>query len=650
VCGVAGFLQRGGRVEDNRDTVLRMVHRIRHRGPDGEGVWISDNGVMTLGHARLSIQDLSEHGAQPMQSVGERFVISFNGEVYNFPALMQQLAELGHKFRGRSDTEVMLAAIEQWGLEKAVSKFIGMFAFVLWDKREQSLSLVRDRLGIKPMYYQSTGTSLVFASELKALRAYDSASLSVDRSALTSYLRYCYVPAPYTIYEGVSKLSPGTIMTARFDAAGSLETQIDSFWQLKDFAANGASQFGGSYDEALDHLQGLLGDAVSQRMISDVPLGAFLSGGIDSSTVVSLMQQKTSRPVRTFTIGFDEDEYNEANWARKVAAHLGTEHTELYVSPEDARAVIPELASIYDEPFADSSQIPTILISRLARQDVTVCLSGDGGDELFSGYKRYDLGASVWRSVGWMPTTVRYGMSQLLNKISGHGSGALDRMLDPVFRRFGGAGNAPDKLQKAAALLHSRDRESTYQHIVSHWKDTATLVEGVSSEPTTLLGDPPAWLTGLPIFDYMMAVDACTYLPDDILVKVDRASMSCGLEVRVPILDHRVVEFSFSLPLEFKRRAGQPKSILRDLLGRSVPAELIDRPKMGFGVPIDTWLRGPLQEWTSDLLSSDKLLSDGYLNPAPIVRKWREHRSGEHNWSAYLWDVLMFQAWLDAQR
>ena len=650
MCGVAGFLQRGGRVEGNRDTVFRMVRRMRHRGPDGEGAWLSDDGMMTLGHARLSIQDLSERGAQPMQSVCERFVISFNGEVYNFPSLMKQLEELGHKFRGHSDTEVMLASIAQWGLEKAVSKFIGMFAFALWDKREQSLSLVRDRIGIKPLYYQSTGTSLVFASELKALREYDPASLSVDRSVLAAYLRYCYVPAPHTIYEGVYKLPPGTILTARFDDAGSLETEINSFWQLKGLFADGASRFGGSYDEALDHLQDLLSDAVSQRMISDVPLGAFLSGGIDSSTVVSLMQQKSSSPVRTFTIGFAEDEYNEAQWAKRVAAHLGTEHTELYVSPEDARAVIPELASIYDEPFADSSQIPTILISRLARQDVTVCLSGDGGDELFSGYKRYDLGASVWRSVGWMPTTLRHGLARLLTILSGQRSGAMDRMLDPVFRRFGGAGSAPDKLQKAAALLHAKDRESTYQHIASHWKDTVALVAGVSNEPTTLLGDPPAWLTGLPMFDYMMAADACTYLPDDILVKVDRASMSCSLEARVPILDHRVVEFAFSLPLAFKRKGGQPKLILRDLLARFVPADLIDRPKMGFGVPIDTWLRGPLREWASDLLSSDRLLSDGYLNPEPIVRKWREHRSGEHNWSAYLWDVLMFQAWLDAQR
>jgi asparagine synthase (glutamine-hydrolysing) len=650
MCGVVGFLQRGSRSCGDRDTLLQMMRQVHHRGPDGEGEWISGSGEMSLGHTRLSIQDLSKHGAQPMRSATGRFVISFNGEVYNFPSLKKQLEQLGHKFRGHSDTEVMLASIEQWGLEAAVSRFIGMFAFALWDKDQQSLSLVRDRIGIKPLYYRETATSLVFASELKALREYDSARLAIDRNVLASFFRYSYVPAPYTIYEGVNKLQPGTILTARFDASGNLETKVDTYWQLRDFAANGTPRFEGEYDEALDQLQDLLGRAVSQRMVSDVPLGAFLSGGIDSSIVVSLMQQASTSPVKTFTIGFLEDGFNEAQWAKKVAEHLRTDHTEIYVSSEDACSVIPDLPTIYDEPFADSSQIPTVLVSRLARQDVTVCLSGDGGDELFSGYKRYDLGASVWRGIGWMPASVRSGFSRLLSELSGQRSNALEFALDPLFRRFGGASNVPDKLQKVAALMRSSSREHAYHHIVSHWKDSLALVKGATNEPRTMLGDPPPWLRGLPLFDFMMAVDACTYLPDDILVKIDRASMSCGLEARVPILDHRVAEFAFGLPLAFKRKGGQQKLILRDLLSRFVPLELIDRPKMGFGVPIDKWLRGPLREWAADLLSSERLRGDGYLNPEPVLQKWKEHQSGERNWSAYLWDVLMFQAWLDANR
>jgi len=650
MCGIAGFLQKGGRADENRELVLRMIRRLRHRGPDGEGVWSSDEGAVALGHARLSIQDLSDSGAQPMFSASGRFIISFNGEVYNFPALMRELAKQGHRFRGHSDTEVMLAAIEQWGLKSAVSRFIGMFAFALWDNAEKSLHLVRDRLGIKPMYYQQDRDLLLFGSELKALREHPAAQTTIDRKSLAAYLRYCYVPAPYTIHEGIKKQPPGTILSARVDASGKLETELEPFWTLAGLAGPGATRFEGDYEEAIDQLQDVLGDAVSQRLISDVPLGAFLSGGIDSSIVVALMQHVSSNPVKTFTIGFSEDEYNEAKWARKVASHLRTDHTEFYVSPEDARAVIPDLASVYDEPFADSSQIPTILVSRLARRSVTVCLSGDGGDELFSGYKRYDLGASVWRNVGWMPTTLRCGLSSVLEGLAGSKSSILDRTLSPVFQRFGGAGNASDKLQKAAALVRAETREHFYQHIASHWKNTASIVKGIDAEPSTLLGDPPEWLRRLPMHEYMMLADASSYLPDDILVKLDRASMSCGLEARVPILDHRVVELAFSLPLEYKRRGGQAKSVMRDLLARFIPEQLIDRPKMGFGVPIDSWLRGALHDWAADLLSAERLHREGYLDPVPITRKWHEHLSGDRDWSGYLWDVLMFQSWLDAGR
>lgn len=650
MCGITGFLGHGGNREQNLQLATRMASRIRHRGPDAEGAWAGEKHGVAFGHARLSIQDLSEHGAQPMTSASGRYVICYNGEVYNFPELMRELVSLGHEFRGHSDTEVMLAAIEQWGLQQAVSRFIGMFAFALWDAEECALHLVRDRLGIKPVYYFESGKLLAFASELKALSEHDSVATTIDREALAAYLRYCYIPAPYSIYEGVRKLPPGAILTARITPGGDIDYLIQPYWSLRDYAGAGNAKFDGSYDDAVAGLHELLGDAVSQRMISDVPLGAFLSGGIDSSTVVALMQRSSTDPVKTFTIGFAEDEYNEAQWARKVATHLQTDHTELYVAPEDALAVIPELASIYDEPFADSSQIPTILVSRLARRDVTVSLSGDGGDELFSGYKRYDLGSWAWRKVGWMPASLRRGTSVLVNGLAGGNAGFLDRAVDPLFRRFGRAGDARDKLRKAAALMRAGTREGVYQHIASHWKDSAAIVEGVDKEPATLLGTPPEWLRELPLFDYMMAADALTYLPDDILVKVDRASMSCSLEARVPILDHRVVEFAFGLPLDFKRRNGHGKSVLRDLLARFIPGELINRPKMGFGVPIDTWLRGPLREWASDLLAADRMRQDGYLDPTPITRKWQEHLSGERNWAYYLWDVLMFQSWLETGR
>lgn len=649
MCGVAGFLCRGGNVEQQRDIVQNMVQAIRNRGPDDTGYWIADDGSVALGHARLSVQDLSENGAQPMRSASGRFVISYNGEVYNFPVLMKELQALGHRFRGHSDTEVMLAAIEEWGLKNALARFIGMFAFALLDNDARTLSLVRDRVGIKPLFYQEKDGFLIFGSELKSIRAFQHTRPGVDRQALALFLQHSYVPAPHTIYEGVKKLPPGCILTAAVDRSGKLRTDIATFWSIENLVAGDASKFSGSYGEAVDQLHDLLSDAVSQCLISDVPLGGFLSGGIDSSVVVSLMQRQSNRPVRTFSIGFAEDSHNEAPWAKKVAAHLRTEHHELIVSPDDVRSVIPELASIYDEPFADSSQIPTILISRLAREHVTVSLSGDGGDELFSGYKRYDATMATWRSIGWLPSVVRSTLSALLGGVADVFTTIADPVFGKIYDRFGVAGNRGNELRRAAMVLRTANREDLYRYMMSHWKDGAALVKGVAGEAQSLLAAPPGWLIDRHFRDYMMLADTCTYLPDDILTKVDRASMSCSLEVRVPLLDHRVVEFAMGLPLGYKREGGRSKAPLRDVLGKYVPAELIERPKMGFSIPINDWLRGPLQDWGFELLSKDRILRDGYFDPQPILEKWNEHQSGHRNWAGYLWDVLMFQSWLDEQ-
>jgi asparagine synthase (glutamine-hydrolysing) len=618
MCGIAGILGTGSGTAERQAVVARMIDAIRHRGPDARSDWTSNDGIMTLGHARLSIQDLSERGAQPMGSASGRYVISYNGEVYNFRELMQELRSRGHTFRGHSDTEVILASIDEWGLESALNRFVGMFAFAVWDEELRTLYLVRDRLGIKPLYYRNTGSVLTFGSELKAIRASSKEMPSIDRAALALYLRHSCLPAPHTIYEGVRKLEPGSILTATIGDDGLIRSETRRWWSLEQVVTAPDAAFDGSYTDAVEQLHDLLEEAVSQRMVADVPLGAFLSGGMDSSAVASLMQND-SRPTSTFTIGFAEGSHNEAEWAKRVANHLHTDHHELYVSPDDALAVIPELSAIYDEPFADSSQIPTILVSRLARRDVTVTLSGDGGDELFSGYKRYEATQATWKSIGWMPRPLRSALAAVLAPLSGPLSKLADPVFGKIYDRYGVKGNRGNELQRAAAVLRRSSREDLYRYMMSHWKAGAGLVQGTDDEAKSLLADPPAWLTSGQFGDYMMRADACTYLPNDILTKLDRASMSCSLEARVPLLDHRVVE-------------------------------LVDRPKMGFSVPIDDWLRGPLRGWAEDLLSEQRIGRDGFLVAAPIVERWREHQSGSRNWGGHLWDVLMFQSWLDEQR
>ena len=646
MCGISGFLEcNTGNTEDSFKIIIeKMNATLVHRGPDNSGCWYDIEAGIALGHRRLSIIDLSPEGNEPMISASGRYVITYNGEIYNYRELRRELETAGWQFRGNSDTEVMLAAFENWGLASSVERFIGMFAFALWDRQERCLSLVRDRLGEKPLYYGWQGNTFLFASELKALRAYPGFHANIDRDAVALLMRYAYIPTPYSIYKGIKKLVPGTILTITRDKPGHYPQPVP-YWSLKQVVeASLAAPYTGSDEETIIHLDDLLSNVIKHQMISDVPLGAFLSGGIDSSTIVAIMQAQSSIPVKTFSIGFYEQAYNEAQYAREVAGYLGTEHTELYVTPEEAMEVIPRLPELYDEPFADSSQIPTHLVAALARQRVAVSLSGDAGDELFGGYNRYFWGRSIWNKVGWLPRPLRFA-----------GAGAL-RMLPPAVwdKIFIGLESVlpgrfrqrlpGDKVHKLAEILAVRSPEAMYNSLVSTWKNPEELVIG-ATEPVTVLTEPRQWADISDFTLRMMYLDTLSYLPDDILVKVDRACMGVSLESRVPFLDHRVVEFAWQLPLEMKIRNGEGKWILRQVLYKYVPRELIDRPKMGFGVPIDSWLRGPLKEWAEDLINENRLLHEGFFQPEMIKKIWAEHLSGIRNWQYYLWPVLMFQAW-----
>ncbi|HEY3310891.1 MAG TPA: asparagine synthase (glutamine-hydrolyzing) [Anaerolineales bacterium] len=642
MCGITGFLDTTHSLHPDTQSnlVKRMSDSIRHRGPDDSGEWCDQVSGMALGFRRLAILDLSPTGHQPMLSQDQRFVMVFNGEVYNFASLRDELLSLGHSFRGTSDTEIMLAAICQWGLHLAVQRFNGMFAFALWDRVERSLSLVRDRLGIKPLYYGWAGKTLLFGSELKALRSHPDFHPEIDRDALTLFMRHSYIPAPYTIYRGIKKLLPASILTVRANAGPGEET-IQPYWSARETVLNGYTRpFTGDENEAIDALETQLTRSIGLRMIADVPLGAFLSGGIDSSTVVALMQKQSRLPVKTFTIGFDEDGFDEARHARAVAQHLGTHHTELYVTPETARGVIPRLPALFDEPFADVSQIPTFLVSQMAREHVTVSLSGDGGDELFGGYNRYFWIPKMWKTFGWLPLSVRKPVARGLGNIHPN---TWDRLAG--FTRLPNLG---DKIHKLLEIMPAGSPEAIFLDLVSTWKHPSDLVIG-SREPLTQLTDLSRWLPTPTLAERMMSLDLVTYLPDDILAKVDRASMGASLEARAPFLDdHETVEFAWKLPLNLKIRNDQGKWILRQILYRHVPRELVERPKMGFGVPIDSWLRGPLRGWTEALLNETRLRQEGYFNPELVRQKWQEHLAGGRNWQYYLWNVLMFQSWLEA--
>ncbi len=641
MCGFAGFLGFGALGVDRVPvTAQKMGDAIRHRGPDDSGVWHDESGQIALVHQRLSILDLSPAGHQPMVSPSGRYVVAFNGEIYNHLALRRELEKTTPPvggWRGHSDTETLLAGIDAWGLESTLTRAVGMFALALWDRQTHVLSLARDRLGEKPLYFGWQGQGqrrvFLFGSELGALKAHPQFAAPIDRGALALLMRHNYIAAPHSIHQGIAKLEPGTILRVSLAAQ---EPQVQRYWDFLATARAGRAQpFAGSPEQAVDALGALMKEAIGQQMVADVPLGAFLSGGIDSSTVVALMQAQSSRPVKTFTIGFHEKGYNEAVHAKAVAAHLGTDHTELYISPEQAMAVIPRLPSLYSEPFADSSQIPTFLVSELARRHVTVTLSGDAGDELFGGYARYVI-ARIWQHrIGSMPVPLR--------RLAAMGAGrTLARLLDTWV-----PGSLGEKLGKGLAMVASDGLDELYRVLLSQVVNPCAWVRQVRVESHTVLTQSTAALAGLMPVERMMALDSVSYLPDDILVKVDRAAMGASLESRVPFLDHRVIEFAWQLPLDHKVRGGVTKWPLRQVLYRHVPQALIDRPKRGFAVPVHEWLRGPLRDWAEHLLREQRLKADGYYCPPPVRRAWAEHLEGKRNWSSPLWIVLMFQAWLE---
>ena len=646
MCGISGALQLKKTDFDWQETLPQMAAALAHRGPDDSGLWFDAEAGIGLTHRRLSIVDLSPEGHQPMISADGRYVVVFNGEIYNFKKLRAELEALGHQFRGHSDTEVMLAAICEWGLEVAVKRFVGMFAFGLWDRHEQRLHLVRDRIGEKPLYYGWLGNVFLFGSELKSLRAHPAWQGEIDRGALALFMRFSYVPTPYSIYKGVCKLAPGTIFSL---SLSHREGQVTTYWSAKEVAEAGLKNpFTGNDAEALAQLEEVLRVAIAGQMVADVPLGAFLSGGIDSSLVVALMQAQSATPVKTFTIGFHEADYNEAEFAKAVAQHLGTDHTELYVTPKEAIAVIPRLPSLYDEPFADASQVPTFLVSEMTRRNVTVSLSGDGGDELFGGYNRYFWGQSIWEKVGWLPCEVRNIAARGMTTVSPAAWDKALQALSPILPRAFKQATPGDKLHKLAEVLAVENPEAMYRNLVSCWKTPTAVVLG-SQELSTILSNHRQEAPWPDFMLRMMYLDLVTYLPDDILVKVDRAAMGVSLETRVPYLDHRVVEFAWQLPLSMKIRHNQGKWLLRQLLYKYVPPALIERPKTGFGIPINQWLRGPLREWAESLLNEKRLQREGYFDPVAIRAKWTEHLSGQRNWQFLLWPVLIFQSWLETE-
>lgn len=640
MCGIAGILtarcdQLGEAGHSEIAAIMAMS--LAHRGPDGAGSWGDDTVGVGLAHRRLAILDLTEEGRQPMSSACGRYILAFNGEIYNHAELRRELVDV--RWRGHSDTEVLLGAFSRWGVEEALGKLIGMFALAVWDRHEARLYLARDRFGEKPLYYGWAGESFLFGSELKALRAYPAFRPEIDRNALSAYLRFGYVPAPFSIYSGIFKLPAGSLLEVNPSSSPSPVPR--QFWSAvqvaRDLKCRGPSTFDDA--TAIAELESLLGDAVGRQSVADVPLGAFLSGGIDSSLIVALMQARASSAVRTFTIGFEEWGYDEAPHAAAVARHLGTKHTEFYVGSEETRAVIPELADLYDEPFADSSQVPTHLVARLAREHVTVSLSGDGGDELFGGYNRYVSAVGAWeRSRGhsdWVGSAVASGLTLLSPR---HWDAFFKIM--PFLPRISAPG---EKLHKIALTLRCKTPEALYQMLVSQWgrPDDVVLSGREPAADAVLPVDDPAFS----LAERMMLADTVGYLANDILVKVDRATMGVGLESRAPYLDHRIFEFAWRLAPNMKIRNGQGKWLLRQVLYRHVPKELIERPKTGFGVPIGDWLRGPLREWAAALLDPVRLRREGWFNPDRVGRCWEEHLSGRGNWQHQLWAVLMFQTW-----
>lgn len=630
MCGIVGFSSSLA-LDVRYEIMVKMTSELKHRGPDASGVWCNAHSPIVLGHTRLSIVELSKAGAQPMVSASGRYVLSFNGEIYNHLTLRNLLEADGAVtyWRGRSDTETLLTCFAAWGVQRTLKAAVGMFALALWDSECNVLTLARDRMGEKPLYWGWQGNTLLFGSELKAIKAHPEFRGEIDRNSLALLLRHNYIPAPHCIYKGIEKLSAGHYIEISFkDGCVDSRARPAPYWQMNKVVEAGIrNPFEGSQEMAVDALNSQLNLTIEQQMLSEVPLGAFLSGGIDSSTVVAIMQSISASPIQTFTIGFQDQKYNEANQANAVARHLGTSHVELCVRPSDALSIVPRLASLYCEPFADSSQIATVLVSQLARKHVTVALSGDGGDELFGGYNPYQFAPVLWRRISLLPHPIR---TWLLSVSSD-------------FHQY-----APSKLRRLLYVLATSSREDFYRSLISHWSRPEKIVIN-SVEPSTPFSSPEKWPNECSFEEWMMAIDAQVYMADDILVKLDRAAMASSLETRVPLLDHRVVELAWRMPLEFKIRQQTGKWLLRQVLYRYVPQDLVDRPKKGFSVPLADWLRGPLREWAESLLSQEKLGCDGYFDSVAVSNKWKEHQLGVDH-SRSLWSILMFQDWLEAQK
>jgi len=649
MCGFAGFLTTDATVSAGifEALVTKMALAIKHRGPDDAGAWADAEAGIALGHRRLSIIDLSLAGHQPMHSVCRRFVLVFNGEIYNHFALRSELQKSGIApvWRGHSDTETILAGFAAWGVSATLQRAVGMFAFALWDKVERSLTLARDRFGEKPLYYGWAGSAFVFGSELKVLRVYPQFNNPINRGALALYLQHCVVPAPHSIYEHIFKLQPGCVLTLQSSDLKARRVSIEPYWRFTDVVCEGMANPVENEIEAVSLLDSALREAVALQAVADVPLGAFLSGGVDSSTIVALMQTQSERPIETFTVGFDEEGFDESPHALAVARHLGTEHHEIRVTADDARSVIPFLPQLYDEPFADSSQIPTYLVCQAARQHVTVALSGDAGDELFGGYNRYFWAERIWNRIAWLPSSLRKSLGTALQQLPTEGWDALGQMLPSGH----GVARLGDKAHKLAHRMKTvKSLDDLYRSLVTEWPQDVDVVKGATRLQTKL--DNTSLVAGISEAEHRMMVwDSLTYLPDDILTKVDRAAMGISLETRVPFLDHRVAELAWRLPLNMKIRDGQGKWVLRQVLYNYVPSELIERPKAGFGIPVGQWLRGPLRSWADTLLDEQRLEREGYLNAAPIRELWHQHLSGRYDWTVRLWTVLMFQAWLEFQ-
>lgn len=639
MCGITGYW---GREAPSTNVLELMANRIASRGPDDSGLWIDMEQGLALAHRRLSILDLSPAGHQPMLSPCQRYVLVYNGEIYNHLDIRSELEAAGAAFnwRGHSDTETLLAAICYWGVSETLKRLNGMFAFALWDSFERAVYLARDRMGEKPLYYGISGSTFLFGSELKSLTTHPEWKGDVDRDALALYMRYKYVPSPKSIYVGIHKLPPATYLVVR-DQGREVGSPVN-YWPLNEIAEQGiisAKEFTGN---VIDELEPLLSDSIQRRMVADVPLGVFLSGGYDSTIITALMQANSSEPVNTFSIGFEEASFNEAEDAKGIANYLGTQHTELYVTPQDALDVIPMLPDIYDEPFAGSSQIPTFLVSQMASQHVRVALSGDGGDELFGGYNRHVAGPGIWRRLNKVPLPLRRVIAGTLQGVS-----AGERVFGQYLPRRFRLPQLEVKLEKLSSAARMGSGVDFYKDLVSLWKDPAQVVLG-ANEPKTLLDLPQKWPETSNLRELMMFWDMGMYLPDEILTKVDRASMAVGLEARAPLLDHRLVEFAWRVPTEYKVRGGKGKWLLRELLYKHVPREMMERPKKGFAVPIGDWLRGPLREWAEELLNEKRMQDQGFFDTRLIRSAWQDHLDGKGGYQYQIWTVLMFQAWLES--